>query len=346
MNGHLARLLGVGVSLGSGVVGASYIGLDVGGTKIAAARLSEGELVDHALEPTDASDAAALIDELARTIERVRTDDVAAVGVGLPSVVEYATGRAKTSVNVPLQDVPVRDMLSERIGLPVHVDNDATVAALAEACDGERIVVENLVMFTVGTGVGGGLVLGGRPYRGATGAAAEFGHTLIGMHVERGAPEAGATFPQEGSLESLAAGTALDRLASDAVVEHPGSYLGRRKAGGDPKITGHDVVEGAREGDEIAIGLLRQLGERLGIGIANAVNMLDPDVVAIGGGVSSAGELLLEPAARVARSFLLPGVGESTDIRLSVHGTKAGVLGAALLAKLEQEPDDASEERT
>ena len=319
---------------------ASYIGLDVGGTKIAAARLSEGALVDHALEPTDASDAEALIAELCRAIERVRTDDVAAVGVGLPSVVEFATGRAKTSVNVPLRDVPVRDLLSERVGLPVHVDNDATVAAIAEAHDGERFTVENLVMFTVGTGVGGGLVLGGRPYRGATGAAAEFGHTLIGMRVERGAPEAGPSFPQEGSLESVAAGRALDRLASEAVEEHPDSYLGRRKAAGDDAITGHDVVEGAREGDEIALGLLTLLGERLGIGIANAINMLDPDVVAIGGGVSSAGELLLEPAARVARSYVLPGVGEETEIRLAATGAEAGVLGACLLAKLEHEREE------
>lgn len=316
-------------------MGASYIGLDVGGTKIAAARLSGGELQDHALEPTDASDAEALIAELCRAIERVRTEDVAAVGVGLPSVVEFATGRAKTSVNVPLHDVPVREMLGERVGLPVFVDNDASVAALAEACDGERIVVENLVMFTVGTGVGGGLVLGGKPYRGATGAAAEMGHTLVGLRLERGAPEAGPSFPQEGSLESVAAGTALDRLAAESVEEHPDSFLGRRKAEGDGTINGHDVVEGAREGDEIALGLLTMLGERLGVGIANAINLLDPDVVAIGGGVSGAGELLLEPAARVARSYTLPGVGESTEIRLARHGTEAGVLGAALLAKLE-----------
>jgi len=316
-------------------VGASYIGLDVGGTKIAAARLSDGQLTDHALEPTDSTDADALIDELADAIEKVRTDDVAAVGVGIPSVVEFATGRAKTSVNVPLMDVPIRDELGKRIGLPVFLDNDATVAALAEACgDGDEVAIENLVMFTVGTGVGGGLVLGGRPYRGATGAAAEFGHTLIGAQLDRGAPERGK-FPQEGSLESFAAGTALDRLASEAVAEYPDSYLGRRKAGGDDRITGHDVVDGAKEGDEISIGLLKLLGERLGIGIANAINSFDPNVVAIGGGVSSAGDLLLEPAKRVAREYTLPGVGDETEIRLSMHGTKAGVLGAALLAKLE-----------
>ena len=312
----------------------SYIGVDVGGTKIAAARLAGGELVDDAVEPTEASEPEGLIDELCRAISGILDDDVAAVGIGVPSVVEFATGRAKTSVNVPLEDAPIRDMLSERLGLPVFIDNDANLAALAEAHEGDELVVENLVMFTVGTGVGGGLVLGGRPYRGASGAAGELGHTLIGMRVEHGAPDA-ADFPQHGSLESVAAGTALDALASKAVEEHPDCYLGRLKAERGQPISGHDVVDGAHEGDEIAIGLLELLGERLGIGIANAINTFDPDVVAIGGGVSSAGDLLLEPATRVARSFTLPGVGDETDIRLSVHGTKAGVLGAALLAKQE-----------
>lgn len=321
-------------------MGASYIGLDVGGTKIAAARLSGGELADHALEPTDASAAGALIDELARAVERVRDDDVLAVGVGLPSVVEFATGRAKASVNVPLQDVPIRAVLGEAVGLPVYVDNDATVAAIAEAHDGDELVAENLVMFTVGTGVGGGLVLGGRPYRGATGAAGELGHTLIGVDLRHGAPIAGPSFPQEGSLECLAAGSALDRLARDVVADHPGSYLGRRRAEGGALISGHDVVEGARAGDKIALGLLRLLGERLGIGIANAINILDPEVVVIGGGVSGAGGLLLEPAARVARSYVLPGVGEETEIRLATHGPRAGVLGAALLARIEHEREE------
>lgn len=318
---------------------ASYIGLDVGGTKIAAARLAGGELVAHALEPTDASGTDALIAELARAVERVRSDDVAAVGVGLPSVVEFATGRAKTSVNVPLQDVPVRAVLGAAVGLPVYVDNDATVAAIAEAHDGDELIADNLVMFTVGTGVGGGLVLGGRPYRGATGAAGELGHTLIGVDLGGGAPAAGS-FPQEGSLECLAAGTALDRLAREAVADHPDSFLGRRRAAGDALINGHDVVDGARAGDEVALDLLRLLGERLGVGIANAINMLDPDVVVIGGGVSSAGDLLLEPAARVARGYVLPGVGEATEIRLAAHGQRAGVLGAALLAKLESEREE------
>ena len=312
-----------------------YVGVDVGGTKIAAAVLRGGELVDHEVDPTDSTESGALLDEICETVERVRTDATAAVGIGVPSVIDWEGGRARTSVNVPLQDVALRDVLGERLGLLVFVDNDATLAALAEAHDGDELVVRNLVMFTVGTGVGGGLVLDGRPYRGATGAAAELGHTLVALDLSTGAPDP-TGFPQPGSLESHAAGSVLDRIAERAAAEHPESYLGRRSKV-DDEVTGKDVVVGAREGDAVAIEALRLLGERLGIGIANAINTFDPDVVAIGGGVSSAGELLLEPARRVALGYVLPGVGEKTEIRLSVHGPKAGVLGASLLAKQELE---------
>ena len=310
-----------------------YIGVDVGGTKIAVAVLEDGALEHQGVRPTSAADADGLIGEVCSLVEGLGTDGVRAVGVGVPSVVDFSAGAARTSVNVPLADVPLRDILAERLGLPVFIDNDATVAALAEAAVDGEVVTENLVMLTVGTGVGGGLVLNGRVYRGATGAAAELGHMLIGADLSGDLPEPGR-FPQAGSLESLAAGTALDRLAEAAAAEYHDSHLGRELARGE-EITGHDVVEGAKGGDEVSIGLLETLGERLGIGIANVINALDPDVVAIGGGVSTAGDLLLEPARRSAMGYVLPGVGTETEIRLSRHGPTAGVLGAALLAKQE-----------
>ena len=310
-----------------------YIGVDVGGTKIAAAVLESGSLHHQGIQPTDADDSDQLIDEICSLVERIGSDEVRAVGVGVPSVVDFESGTARSSVNVPLADVPLRRVLGERLGLPVFVDNDATVAALAEACDDGEVRTQNLVMLTVGTGVGGGLVLNGRPYRGATGAAAELGHMLVGLDLDGDVPAPGS-FPQQGSLESLAAGSALDRLARAAASEHPDSHLGRQLAAGE-EITGHDAVDGAKAGDEVAVGLLAKLGKRLGIGIANVINALDPDVVAIGGGVSNAGDLLLEPARRCAEGYVLPGVGTETEIRLSRHGPTAGVLGAALLAKQE-----------
>jgi len=311
----------------------SYVGIDVGGTKVAVAVLEGGELSHRGIQPTELGEADALVDEICSLVDSVRTESVRAVGIGVPSVVDFDAGRIRASVNIPLADLPLRDLLEERIGLPVFIDNDANVAALAEACSGGEIEVENLVMFTVGTGVGGGIVVNGRPYRGASGAAAELGHIMIGAELTAGAPEAGR-FPQRGSLESLAAGRALDRLARDAAEQQPDSALGRLGAGAE-KIDGHDVVAAAEDGDEVAVGLLRILGERLGIGIANVINSFDPDVVAIGGGVSTAGELLLEPARRAAEAYVLPGVGTKTEIRLSRYGPTAGVLGAAILAKHE-----------
>jgi len=313
------------------VIGGHFIGLDVGGTKVAAATLIEGELSPSATEPTDVSGEEALVSQLAATIERQRRPDTNAIGIGVPSVIEFATGRVRHSVNLPLEDVPLRSLLTERIGLPVYVENDASCAALAEAYDDGELVCPDLVMFTIGTGVGGGLVLGGRLYRGATGAASELGHTLIGLSLEHGDAPEPAPFPQPGSLEALASGRALDRLAAQAAAGHPESALGRRLNAGET-INGLVVVDLAHEGDELACGLLRILGERLGVGIANAINTFDPAEVVIGGGVSRAGNLLLEPAERAARRHIVPGGGTTTMIRLARHGVQAGVLGAGLLA--------------
>jgi len=311
-------------------VSRQLIGVDVGGTKLSVAALEDGTIGATQLRPTATASANALIDEVVDAVEAVRAPEAVAVGVGVPSVVEFATGRVKSSVNLQLADVPLRTALEERLGVPVFVDNDATCAALAEAHDGARMVASDLVMFTIGTGVGGGLVLGGRVYRGATGAAAELGHTLIGARLEEGAPPSGS-FPQEGSLESLASGRALDALAEADAAAHPESALGAALARGE-RVTGPDVLVAARAGDRRARSLLQLLGERLGVGIANAINTFDPEVVVIGGGVATAGELLLALARETAWRFVLPGIGERTEIRLARYGADAGVRGAALLA--------------
>lgn len=307
------------------------IGVDVGGTKLSVAGLEGGRLGAPRTAPTERSGSDALVEQLAAAVEGVADGRAEAVGVGVPSAVEFESGRARSSVNVPLHDVPLRQLLRERLGVPVFVDNDANCAALAEAHEGDRLVVQDLVMFTVGTGVGGGLVLGGRPYRGATGAAGELGHMIVGADLFEGAPAAGAHFPQPGSLESLARGGALDDLALTSAHQNPDSELGMRAARGE-EVSGIDVVEAARAGDGESERLLRLVGERLGVGIANAINMFDPEVVAVGGGVSAAGEMLLGPARDAAARFVLPGVGERTVIRSSRHGYRAGLLGAALLA--------------
>jgi glucokinase len=312
----------------------SVIGVDLGGTKVAVARLDGRELGASLVQPTDRSDAAGLLEQVAAMVQSVRGDEHEAVGIGVPSVVDLETGRVLSSVNVPLGDLPLRDLLAERLDAPVYVDNDATVAAFAEAHDDQlRLMADNLVMITIGTGIGGGLVLGGRIYRGRTGGAGELGHTLVGMDlaVTVAAP---VGFPQPGSLEHLTAGQALGRLAEQAAAADPKSALGQRRARSGP-LVGADVVQAARAGDATAVRVIELWGERVGIGVANAINTFDPDEVVIGGGAAQAGELLLEPARRVAFGYVLPGLGRKTSIRLARHGVRAGVLGAALLARHE-----------
>ncbi len=309
----------------------NVIGVDLGGTKIAVAALSDSELSEPTLEPTELSNQDALIEQLVRIIDEHRGDRLDAVGVGVPSIVEFETGRVVSSANVPLVDVPLREVLGERAGVPVFVDNDATVAALAEAHDENlRMVARDLVMLTIGTGVGGGLVLGGRIYRGATGGAGELGHTFIGLDLSWPIPEAGR-FPQPGSLEHAAAGIALDVMVSEAAIREPESAMGKLRHEGR-KLAGPDAVEAAQNGDADAQRLIEMWAERVGIGVVNVINTFDPDEVVIGGGAAQAGDLLLEPARRVAAAYVLPGLGTRTTIRLARHGVRAGVLGAALLA--------------
>jgi glucokinase len=187
----------------------------------------------------------------------------------------------------------------------------------------------------VGASVGGGLFLSGRIYRGATGAAGELGHTIVGLDLA-GAVPAPMRFPQPGSLEFAASGHALDGLAGQAGNVHPKSELGRLRAEGKP-VLGDDVIRAALDGDSSAARMVEIWGQRIGVGVANAINIFDPEEVVIGGYAARAGDLLLQPAIRVAHDYALPGLGARTTIRLGRHGSRAGVLGAALAARHELE---------
>lgn len=302
------------------------IGVDVGGTKTAVAVLEGARMGEPVLEPTETGSTEALITQLVDAIGAA--GDASAVGVAVPSVVDWETGRIRSSVNIPLQDVPLRAVLRERLGVPVYIDNDATSAALAEAHDDDgRLVARNLVMLTVGTGVGGGIVIGGRIMRGATGAAAELGHTIIAADLSGTTFAAAGDYPQPGSLEALASGSALNELAA---------------AHGIPAGRAIDL---AHDGDAGACAAIELLGRRLGIGIANAINTFDPELVIIGGGVSAAGEVLLGPAREEAARYVLTGVGTRTQVRRARYGPQAGVRGAALLAGQELEADRAKQAR-
>lgn len=264
-------------------------------------------------------------------------DELEAVGIGVPSIVEFETGRVKASANIPLADLPLRQVLGERLGVPVFVDNDATVAAFAEAHDEQlELVARNLVMITIGTGIGAGIVINGRIFRGATGGAGELGHTLIGLPTDRDFPQAGEDFPQPGSLEYMAAGHALDRLTLTCAQEHPDSTLGRAAAAGE-QPRGPAAVAAARNGDLAAEEIVHRWAHAIGIGIANAVNTFDPDEVVLGGGAATAGDVFLDIATNFADGYIMKGLRGHVRVRLARFGVKAGVLGACLLAAHERE---------
>jgi glucokinase len=292
------------------------IGVDVGGTKVAAAALDGGELSDPVVVPTDTSGTEVLLDQLEELVRSF--GDASAVGIAVPSVIDWESGSARFSVNIPLAGVPLRSVLGERLGIPVSVDNDATCAALAEAHHDPDEIPAVLCMLTLGTGVGGGIVLNGHSFRGATGGAAELGHIIVGADLRDGAPPSTDLWPHPDSLEGQADGDALTALA-----ERHGLADGKA------------AVSAAQDGDERAIEVLRIYAERVGVGIANLMHIFDPDEVVIGGGVSAAGELVRGPAEETARRLVLPGVGTRTRIRLAHYGNDAGFRGAALMAAQE-----------
>ena len=316
----------------------TVVGVDLGGTKVAAAALRDGGLGESVVRPTELVDGPGLLEELVTVVRDAAPDGFDAVGIGVPSIVEFATGRVISSVNVPLANIPLREVLGERLGAPVYVDNDATVAALAEAHDEQlRLTARNLVILTVGTGIGGGIVIGGRIYRGSTGGAGEIGHTLVGLDLSGSVPPP-VSFPQPGSLEQVGSGHALDRMGLAAAEREPDSELGRLHAAGRP-VLGAEIVAAAHDGDPVAVRVVEAWAEHVGVGVANAINTFDPDEVVIGGGGALAGELLLGPVRMVADGYIHPGLAGRCKIRLARHGLRAGVLGAAMLAQTELEAD-------
>lgn len=308
---------------------ATTIGLDVGGTKVAGVRLEGMTVAARAEQPTVKESAEALLEQMAAIADELGAAASDGVGAGVPSAVEWPGGRVIASVNVPFRDFPVRDLLAGRLGVPVAVDNDATVAALAEAHRDDGSIVANLVMLTLGTGVGGGIVCDGRVVRGATGAAGHLGHQIV--IAARDGELADEGFPRPDSLEAIAAGPALDALAREAARSGEGELAEVLASGREP--SGRDVVEAARRGDPRSIALLSLYARRVALGVANAIHSFDPDEVVVGGGVSAAGDLLLEPLLDAVRSLILPGVGTRTTVRLARHGSDAGAIGAALLAR-------------
>jgi glucokinase len=309
------------------------LGVDVGGTKVAVAAVEGASATHVAQHATVTDNTDALLDGVEHVVRKVIAEagQPDAVGVGVPSQIEFATGTVETSVNIPLTGVPLRAELGQRFGLPVFVDNDANCAALAEA---HIVGARHLVMITLGTGVGGGVVIDGLTFRGAHGLGAELGH----IAVNPDGPPCPGNCPNRGCLESYCSGQALERDATELAVDKPDSYLASR-LGPNGKVSGRELVAAAEARDPDAVLLMENFARMLGIGIANYVNIFEPERLAIGGGLSRASHLFMDRAIQEAASRALPALWKRVRVALAEGGADAGVIGAGLLAAVEMERD-------
>jgi glucokinase len=304
------------------------IGIDVGGTKIHAFRVRrDGSIEERRTVRTPIDDHEEAVRSMIEQALAVRTPDVVAVGVGVAGLVDANDGILRFSPNVSWRELPIASQMRAALELPVQVDNDANVAAWGEWRFGAGRSYRHMLLVTVGTGIGGGVVAGRRLFRGAHGFGGEIGHVI----VDPNGPLCGCG--NRGCWETVASGQAVGRLGREAAREHPRSLVAML-AGGDPEaVTGVTVTAAAHRGDPIAHEVFHEVGRRLGEGIAGLVNVLDPQIVVVGGGLIAAGDILLDPA-REACERAIEGAAYRARVPIvpAELGNDAGAVGAASLA--------------
>lgn len=305
------------------------VGVDVGGTKIAAGVVApDGKILCAETAPTPQRQHQ-IVQRILAIIEDLRSHypDVAAVGVGAAGMIDWPTGHIRWAPNNSYRNLPLQQLLADGSGLPTVVENDANAAAWAEATVGAGAGLRNVIALTIGTGIGAGIILNGELQRGETGIAGEAGHIVISP-VGGELCGCGAT----GCLEAMASGTALGRAGSRAAAADPVGQLAKL-AGPAGKVTGEMVYEAARSGDPTAQQLFGQLGYWLGAGIASLVNVFDPQLVILGGGLVTTSDLLLTPTQASFERFVFARSHRKLPaLALAQLGTDAGLIGAALLA--------------
>lgn len=291
--------------------GKRVIGVDLGGTKILAGVVDkEGRVEQRREHPTPVGSQDELLAGLDAAVEELLSDEIGALGFGIPSPVDQHTGRARQAVNIPLDDtIDFRGRMAQRFSLPVGIENDANAAAYAEFHFGAGREVRTMVMLTLGTGCGGGVVIDGQLYRGW----AEFGHMVIAYD---GLPCQG-TCTGRGHLEPYVTGVAATKLAQEEF---------------GPAVDAHRLVRLAAEGETRAIEILDGIGRHLGAGMGSLVNIFNPELIVIGGGFAAAGDFVLDPAREVLRREALAGAGERVQVVRAELGTAAGLIGAGLVA--------------
>ena len=312
-----------------------FIGVDVGGTSVKAGVVDDtGRILSKGSAPTLAErsyewvirDIADLCFQVA---ERAETpmEEIQAIGVGVPGICDMKTGVIPFCTNLGWHEVPFVAELRKYIDKPIFVDNDATVAGLAESVAGVSAGTKSSVFITLGTGIGGGIIIGGRPYSGAHGVGSEIGHMVIKMDGEP------CTCGNYGCFERYASATAIIREAKKAMKRNPETLMAKA-CGGDPEtINAKMVIDCAKEGDETAQRVFSEYVRALALGIVSIINCIDPEVIVLGGGVSAAGDFLLDALREALRPHIFFKSMPYADVRLAKLGSDAGIIGAALLGK-------------
>ncbi len=312
-----------------------YIGIDVGGTNLVAGLVDErGAILQKVSRPVDRSMSdRALCRELSLLAEEVRLagglsrQDVQAVGVGLPGLVNNKQGVVVTTANMPFRDTPLRELFQQEWDVPIYLGNDANCAALGEYWAGAARGCNPTVMVTLGTGIGGGMVVNGKLFTGCANSGMEVGHMVIhpGGHL------CGCGY--RGCWEQYGSATALIRMTRQAMEKAPDSRLWALCDGDPEKVQGRTPFQAAKEGDATASQVLEEYRQEVAIGLINLINVLQPKVICLGGGISHAeDELLLEPLRELVERGSFDKRMPTRLVRASL-GNDAGVVGAALLCK-------------
>jgi glucokinase len=307
------------------------VGVDVGGTRIAAGLVErKGRMLKEvrALTPAEAGPFAivdAIIDLITEVTAGVHPGEIAGIGVGLPAQIDFLKQTVEFCTNLPLAGVDMRSLIMSRVRHPVAIDNDGNCAGIGESRFGAAKGVRDFVMITLGTGVGGALFFNGEPYRGSRGLAAEIGHMVVRLD---GPP---CPCGGKGHIESYMGRPAIAAAGRAAAAEYRGRAIREQAGGNDERVTAEDVINAALKGDEIARQILLDAGEVLGEALVGIVNLLNPRLIVVGGGVGESCPFLVERAAGVIDRNALAG---RRDVRVAQAelGNDAGALGAAALA--------------
>ena len=307
------------------------IGIDLGGTNIAAGAVDEkGRILSQASTKTKAGRPFSdIVRDMARTVAQVRdragVSEVSSIGIGIPGVVDEKTGMVFNCTNLGWINLPLRQEMQKYFDVPIFIDNDANVAALAESCFGVSAGYQSSIMLTLGTGVGGGVIIHGRPWTGDHSRAGEIGHMVL---VPDGVP---CTCGKSGCVERYCSATALIRSAKQECCNYPHSAILKKANGSIENITANMVIDAAREGDAPALRVFHSFARYLALAINNLIWFFDPGIVVLGGGISYAGDFLLDavreliPRHQIGKELPIP------PIELARLGNEAGIIGAAML---------------